>query len=240
MKNIKVLGTGCANCKTAMEFIEDEKGEIATAGALASALRITPVGYPGMAENPGVDRKQSMKPIADFWQMHHARLRSYIAKRVRDAVDDILQEVFLKVNAGLHTVKSQGAISAWLYRVAANSIADHYRSQKPWEELPGDDELASPAAERDYVAELATCLQPFIADLPETYRSALQLSEIEGLPQKEVARRLGVSLSGAKSRVQRGREKLRQRVLDCCHIETGRSGIIGYEPRVRNCGIDCG
>lgn len=57
MKDIKVLGTGCANCKTAMEFIEDEKGEIAMAGALASALRMTSVGYPGMAENPGVDRK---------------------------------------------------------------------------------------------------------------------------------------------------------------------------------------
>lgn len=57
MKDIKVLGTGCANCKTAMEFIEDEKGEIAMAGALTSALRITSVGYPGMAENPGVDRK---------------------------------------------------------------------------------------------------------------------------------------------------------------------------------------
>lgn len=183
-----------------------------------------------------------MKPIADLWQMHHARLRSYIAKcvRVRDAVDDILQEVFLKVNAGLHTVKSQGAISAWLYRVAANSIADHYRSQKPWEEIPGDDELASPEAERDYVAELATCLHPLIADLPETYRSALLLSEIEGLPQKEVAHRLGISLSGAKSRVQRGREKLRQRVLDCCHIETGRSGITGYERRDKNCSVACG
>lgn len=183
-----------------------------------------------------------MMQIADLWKEHHSRLRSYVVKRVRerDVVDDILQEVFLKVNAGLHTVKAQGAISAWLYRVAANSIADHYRLQKPWEELPGDDELASPEPERDYVAELATCLHPFIADLPETYRSALLLSEIEGLPQKEVAHRLGISLSGAKSRVQRGREKLRQRVLDCCHIETGRSGITGYERRDKNCSVACG
>lgn len=183
-----------------------------------------------------------MVRMTDFWKQHHSRLRSYVAKRVRerDAVDDILQDVFLKVSANLHTVESQGSISAWLYRIAANTIADHYRSHKPWEELPGDDELVAPEPQRDFVAELATCLQPFIADLPETYRSALQLSEIEGLPQKEVARRLGISLSGAKSRVQRGREKLRQRVLDCCHIETGRSGIIGYEPRVRNCSIDCG
>lgn len=181
-----------------------------------------------------------MAPIIDFWHEHKARLRGFIAKRVRerDAVDDILQEVFLKVNTSLHTVKSHGSISAWLYRIAANSIADHYRSQKPWEELP--DELAAPEPERDYIAELAACLQPLIADLPETYRTALVLSEIEGLPQREVADRLNISLSGAKSRVQRGREKLRQRLLDCCYIETGRSGIIGYEPRDKKCNDSCG
>lgn len=183
-----------------------------------------------------------MMRMTDLWKKHHARLRSYVAKRVRehDAVDDILQDVFLKANAGLHTVKAQGAIPAWLYRVAANSIADHYRSQRPWDELPGDDELAAPEPERDHVAELAACLHPLIADLPESYRSALLLSEIEGLPQKEVAHRLGISLSGAKSRVQRGKEKLRQRVLDCCHVEIGRSGITGYEPRHKNCGVACG
>lgn len=183
-----------------------------------------------------------MTPITDLWQEYRFRLRNYIAKRVREreAVDDILQEVFLKVNANLHTVRSHGSIPAWLFRIAANAIADHYRSHKQWEVLPDDDELASPERERDYIAELATCLQPLIADLPETYRAALVLSEIEGLPQKEVALRLGISLSGAKSRVQRGREKLRLRLLECCDIETGRGGISGYEPRDGNCMVDCG
>lgn len=181
-----------------------------------------------------------MTPMTDFWQEHRSRLRGYIAKRVResDAVDDILQEVFLKVNASLHSVKSHGSISAWLYRIAANTIADHYRAQKPWEELP--DEVAAPEPERDYIAELATCLQPLIADLPETYRTALVLSEIEGLPQREVSEQLNISLSGAKSRVQRGREKLRQRLLDCCDMETGQGGIVGYEPRDRKCDASCG
>lgn len=181
-----------------------------------------------------------MALMANFWQEHRSRLRGYIAKRVRDrdAVDDILQEVFLKVNASLYTVKSPGSISAWLYRIAANTIADHYRAQKPWEELP--DEVAAPEPERDYIAELATCLQPLIADLPDAYRTALVLSEIEGLPQREVAEQLNISLSGAKSRVQRGREKLRQRLLDCCDIETGRGGIVGYEPRDRKCDVSCG
>lgn len=166
-----------------------------------------------------------------FWTEHKARLRNYIAKHVRerDAVDDILQDVFIKAHTSLHTVKSHGSLAAWLYRIAANAIADHYRMQKPSEEI--SDELAAPESEPDYVGDLAACLQPLINDLPETYRAALVLSEIEGLPQKEVAERLGLSLSGAKSRVQRGREKLRQNLSECCDIETGKNGIVGFELR---------
>jgi RNA polymerase sigma-70 factor (ECF subfamily) len=180
-----------------------------------------------------------MELLPDIWEEHKARLRGYVAKRVRDndVVDDILQDVFLKAHNNLHTLKSHGSVASWLFRIASNAIADHYRFQKPWVELP--DELESPEPEHDPVGELAACLQPFIADLPETYRAALTLSEIEGLPQREVATLLGISLSGAKSRVQRGREKLRQRLHDCCVIETGRHGIIDYEPRNKDCKEHC-
>lgn len=183
-----------------------------------------------------------VSPVTDFWSAHRSGLRDYIARRVRERenVDDILQETFIKVKAGLHTVKSEGSMTAWLYRVAANTIADHYRAQKHWEELPADDELPAPDEQPDLLAELSVCLLPFIAELPETYRVALQLSEVEGLPQKLVAQRLGLSLSGVKSRVQRGREKLRLRMLDCCDIEIGQGGISGYEQRERNSRVVCG
>lgn len=181
-----------------------------------------------------------MEPITDLWQEHKARLRAYISRRVSNShdVDDILQEVFLKAHVNLHAVKSHGSISGWLYRIAYNSIVDHYRSQRPLETLP--DKLAAVEVERDQIAELATCLQPLIANLPDIYRVALVLSEIEGRPQKEVADLLGISLSGAKSRVQRGREKLRQRLLECCDIETGQGGVVGYEPRGKKCDHGCG
>lgn len=177
--------------------------------------------------------------LTDSWQEHKSRLRAYIARRVgdHDAVEDILQDVYLKAHTSLHTVRSRGSMPAWLYRIAANAIADHYRSLKPSQALPG--ELATPEPQRDHVAELATCLKPMISELPEAYRSALVMSEIEGLPQREVASRLGITLSGAKSRVQRGRDMLRRRLLDCCDVETGRAGIVGYTPRDRDCG-GCG
>ena len=181
-----------------------------------------------------------MASMPDFWIEHKTRLRGYIAKRMREpaAVDDILQDVFVKAYTNLHTVKSRGSLTAWLYRIAANAIADHYREQKPSEEIP--DEWPAPESEPDYIAELASCLKPLIADLPETYRLPLVWSEIDGLAQKEVASRLGLSLSGAKSRVQRGREKLRQRLSECCDIESWRHGIIGYEIRDKTRGCNSG
>jgi RNA polymerase sigma-70 factor (ECF subfamily) len=170
-------------------------------------------------------RSASPPPLADLWREHRARLRAYVARRVRDAdaVDDIVQDIFLKAQTGLRALRAEGRVAAWLYRVAANAIADHFRAQRPMQELPAD--LAAPEVERDCTAELARCIAPFVADLPETYRTALRLSEIDGLPQREVAVRLGLSLSGAKSRVQRGRRLLRERFRECCEIEAAGGGL---------------
>ena len=181
-----------------------------------------------------------MTSTPSFWHEYKSRLHSYIMYRVQDkhAADDILQEVFLKAHTNLQTVRTPGNIQSWLFRIAKNVIVDHYRSQKPWVEIP--EYVAAAEAERNYVAELATCLQPLIDELPEIYRSALMLSEIKELPQKEVAARLGISLSAAKARVQRGREKLRWRVVDCCDIEIHQNHIVGYTPRRQSNECDCG
>lgn len=159
------------------------------------------------------------------WRDWHAALRRYVARRVRQPADadDVLHEVYLKISAHLASVREPGRLAAWLYRVADHAIADHYRAARPWEPLPED--MAAPEPAADATAALATCLRPMIEALPETYREALRWSEIDGLPQREVAERLGISLSGAKSRVQRGREKLRAILLDCCHVEGGEDGL---------------
>jgi RNA polymerase sigma-70 factor (ECF subfamily) len=174
-------------------------------------------------------------PLAALWREYRVRLRAFVARRVRDAdaVDDIVQDIYVKAHTGLHALRSQERIAAWLYRIAANAIADHFRAQRPTEELPED--LPAPEQQRDCTAELARCVAPFLAGLPETYRSALQLSEINGLPQREVAERLGLSLSGAKSRVQRGRKLLRERFLECCEVEAIAGGL-DCAPRAKTCG----
>ena len=88
-------------------------------------------------------------------------------------------------------------------------------------------------------------LEEMVGQLPDGYREAVQLSEIEGLPQQEVADRLGLSLSGAKSRIQRGRAMLKEILDKCCRFEFDRRGnVLEYDPLpnrtvCRNCdGLD--
>jgi RNA polymerase sigma-70 factor (ECF subfamily) len=124
--------------------------------------------------------------------------------------------------------------------VTRHAVVDHYRRRRPAEPLP--EELAGTAAGAGEVAEqeLARCLTPLLAGLPAPYRDALTLAEVEGLAQREIARREGISLSGAKSRVQRARRMLRQAILGCCRVEVDRRGGVLDFQRQAGCEPDGG
>ena len=83
--------------------------------------------------------------------------------------------------------------------------------------------------------ELAACLRSLVDQLPEPYRSAVTAVDLDGQTQTEVARRLRLSISGMKSRVQRGRRQLRELLTECCRVHTSPTGgISDYEPSA-NC-----
>jgi RNA polymerase sigma-70 factor (ECF subfamily) len=167
-----------------------------------------------------------------------AQLRRFIRRRVSDAdaVEDILQEVYVRIHARIHTLRDKGKLQSWIYQIARHAVIDYYRSQKPAAELPEALPLLDDSDENDVVRELAPSVKAMINCLPEKYRQALLLTDYQGLTQKEVAERLGLSWSGAKSRVQRAREKLKDMLLDCCHFELDRRGnILSYQPRCACC-----
>jgi RNA polymerase sigma-70 factor (ECF subfamily) len=176
-----------------------------------------------------------MTTIADLWRDRHADLRRYVRRRVSDHHDaeDIVQDVFVRAQELLHQLESVDRAGAWLSRIAANRIVDHYRSRRPTEELPED--LAAEAPEDDPVIALAPCLPQMIEQLPQTYRDAVRLSEIDGIAQRVVAQRLALSVSGAKSRVQRGRSLLRQLVEKCCRVLVAGQSIVGFERIAQRC-----
>jgi RNA polymerase sigma-70 factor (ECF subfamily) len=174
------------------------------------------------------------------WEEFSNGLRQFILKRVPDEsqAEDVLQDVFLKIHTRINTLRDQERLPAWVYQIARNTVYDFYRAQKVNLPLPLIPVMPhSPEyVSEDVVAELAPCVKEMVESLPTDYRDALILTEYEGLTQKELSEKLGLSFSGAKSRVQRARGKIRQMLLDCCHFEFDHAGrIIDYQPRCACC-----
>jgi RNA polymerase sigma-70 factor (ECF subfamily) len=172
------------------------------------------------------------------WSDLHAAVRSFVGRRVRDEhiADDIAQDVMLKLHAQLAS-EAPGAekLDAWVFRVARNAIIDHYRARRRRDDDTAiDGELAAAEREESPAAELSGCIGQMIQRLPPEYADALTLSDLQGLSQQQLADRIGLSLSAAKSRVQRAREKLAAMLLDCCRIERSRTGaVVDYQTTPR-------
>ena len=174
------------------------------------------------------------------WGEFKAQLRRFVASRVRNEADveDILQEVFIKIHRGLERLADDARLQAWVYQITRNAVIDHYRRVEQNVEVPSErpDVVAEEDGGEGAESEVAAWLRPLAEDLPEKYREALLLTDIEGLTQKELAERLDISLSGAKSRVQRAREKLKDALLECCHLEVDRRGrVVDWESRWEEC-----
>ena len=175
------------------------------------------------------------------WQAFHAPLYQFIRRRVANEVtaEDLLQEVFLKIHQHGDSLREVKRLESWIYQITRNLIIDHYRSHRqPMTSLDTREALDLPdeLPDDDVVSELLPCIRAMVLALPKQDRQALILTEDQGLTQKELGERLGLSFSGAKSRVQRAREKLKQELLACCHFELDRRGhILDYQPRCECC-----
>ena len=177
-------------------------------------------------------------------------------------VADLVQTVLLRAHQHMSALADEERLLPWLFQITRNAIADYYRSPARRREvgavapdgaleLPpdgqrfaaalsgsgqsGSTELPDPDAASDEASamrELATCMRPLVEQLPPTYREALMLVEFEGVSQVDLASRLGVSVSGMKSRVQRGRSMLRDTLLACCEVSrSATGGVLDYAAR---------
>ncbi len=181
-----------------------------------------------------------------IWAHLSADLRRFIRRRVTDdhVAEDLLQETFVRVHRHLPAIEDADRVAAWVYQIARNVINDHHRKPVNPVVALADTDPADDA--EDHLGQLrcrvAGWLDEMIRSLPEGYREAVQLAEVEGLSQQEVADRLGLSLSGAKSRIQRGRAMLKDALEACCHFEIdGRGNVTDCDPKPdRKVCRDCG
>jgi len=173
-----------------------------------------------------------MHTMESIWEQTSSKLKSFILHRVEDedTAEDLLQEVFVRVHQNMSSLKDSEKLESWVYQITRNVIIDHYRSRRSHTELP--ETLADPQdlfVEGDAVAELSGSMLEMVNELPSPYREALIMTEYEGLTQQDLAQRLNISLSGAKSRVQRARQKIKESLLTCCHFEFDRYGrVVDY------------
>lgn len=172
------------------------------------------------------------------WLEFHKKLCAYVSRRVNSsAVDDVVSDILLRLVRSQAQMEGAKNPVAWVYRVAANVITDHYRSsareKRLLEEVIQEDTIKNMSVEPvNSASSLAQCLVPMIKSLSAPYDQALMLTEIKGCSQIDASKQLGLSVSGMKSRVQRGRQKLKEKLTRCCDIETnGRGNIIDYKTR---------
>jgi RNA polymerase sigma-70 factor, ECF subfamily len=172
------------------------------------------------------------------WRDIEARLRPYVARRVASAaeVDDLVQEILVRIHKGLGTLRDEESFGGWVYRIATRAIADAAKLHVRDPIARGADIVDAAGGGSDEAAdlqlELGECVALFVARLPSPYREAITLTELQGLTQKDAAEMLGTSLSGMKSRVQRGREKIRGMFEQCCEISVDSRGrVVDCEAR---------
>lgn len=169
--------------------------------------------------------------VPALWLDHKAALKNYIFKRVKDEnlTNDISQEVLLKVykfclnSSGIKNVKS------WLYQIAHNTMMDYFRKNARKGEIFKEIEIPE-EDENLAFKEAIEYIQPLLNFLPEEYAIPLKMSDLDGIKQAEIAKKLNLSLPATKSRIQRARNLLKAEFITCCHFETDSSGgIISFK-----------
>ena len=180
-----------------------------------------------------------MTTIEQIWNTYSTELRGFIARRTRTAADadDVLQNVFLKIFTRLETLREPEKLRGWLYRIAANAVTDYYRGRKMEVNLPEEIGFVEPPEmnkQGDCFQNIQSCLVPLVNALPVKHKEALSRTALDGWTGGQFAASENISLSGVKSRVQRGRRMIKKMIEDCCLVESdGRGHPIGCEPKKR-------
>jgi RNA polymerase sigma-70 factor (ECF subfamily) len=179
--------------------------------------------------------------LESIWSEFAPPLKNFIRKRIKQDqdVEDILQNVFLKIHRNISSLKDADKIHAWVYSITRHELADFYRTRKlesDITEFHEDIMSESDEVKASINDEIAQCIIPMINQLPEKYKQALILTEFQNLTQKELSERMDLSVSGAKSRVQRARLKLKEMLSGCCQLEFDRRGnVTDYKHKSSDC-----
>ena len=173
-----------------------------------------------------------MNCLTTAWSAHEAELHNWARRRLRNAAeaDDLMQDLFLKALRQGERFCSVHNARAWLFEVARNTLADRLRVARETVELPED--LSAPLEDADTVDSLTACLPRVLSELSDEDRDAITQCDLQGVPQADFASARGLSLSAAKSRLQRARQRLKARMTQVCQVQLDETGRVSdFVPR---------
>jgi RNA polymerase sigma-70 factor, ECF subfamily len=172
--------------------------------------------------------QKNKENIKQLWFKFHAILKAFIMARVRDEAlsEDILQEVFIKIHSHIDTLHDDSKLQSWIYQITRNLIADHFNKIKRGNLLQPASEKEEEDFSTEYMSEALRDMVNMMDDLPPGYCEALCLTELGGMSQKMYAEKIGISYSGAKSRVQRAKIMLKDMLMRCCHYQFDKYGTV--------------
>ncbi len=173
-----------------------------------------------------------MNCLTTAWTNYAPEIRHWLRHRTHDTAlaDDLLQDLFLRALRQEQRFCDLRNARAWLFEVARNLLADHFRVGH--ESVPLPDDLQAQSEDLATVDELTGCLPRVLSELGVEDRDAITLCDLQGMPQAEYAQLRGLSLSAAKSRVQRARVRLRQHMSQACQVQLDTTGhVTDFVPR---------
>lgn len=182
--------------------------------------------------------------VASIYNQFHSELLAYVRSKIRSREDaeDILQNVFIKIASHLDKLTAEVKLKNWIFTITRNAIIDYYRTNANKKNISVDEEITEQVIDSDDddpTKGLDQCMTSMIRLLPDEYRDIIIESEINGVKQKDLADKYGIAYPSLRSRVQRGRERLKQLFYNCCHIETDKLGNVIDTQGKAGCGGPC-
>jgi len=151
-------------------------------------------------------------------------LRSYLERLVgnRATADDLLQDTLLKIARGLPGFEARSSVKTWAFTIATRAATDHFRRPQNRARMIAIDET-TPIHEDEtdqqlVIDEMSSCVREVIDSLPDDYRTALVLHDLEGQTAAQIAEIVGCSLATAKIRIHRARRRLKKALDQECRF----------------------
>lgn len=162
--------------------------------------------------------------VWNIWHKSKEKLYGYVLSRFGniELAEDVTQEVLLKIHKSCCSKQEISNLNSWLYQIAHNAALDILKKEAKKREPIQIDENKDSATKWE---ELSLFLEPLIDFLPEKYAIPLKMADLEGIPQKHIALKLGLGLSATKSRIQRARVLLKQEIITCYHLKVDKNGV---------------